>query len=783
MDFDVAVLGGGLAGLVAAARAAELGARTVLITRGSGSLLWQPGILGPGELRLFPAGDRRRAVAWWRSLTFELGVRYRSGRLVLVGPGGGLTRAIMVPECLAGGNLLSPERAVVVWPDGYRDFPARILLATINRFRAARGLGPWVGSPIELGLRGDETPTAVSRRLADAVSAGFPPAVEAVARAARDCARVGVPALLGRTPQEHRRLRQRWEDAACRPVFEVCTLPPCLPGYRLEHALRQRLRELGVELMEGYPAEVRPSGGHVRVDVLGPGRVRTFRAGAAVLATGQRAASTGEDGIFPCGSSHPLAPRTPGGNAFAVVSAFLAGERAAGARRDVAPPAPGQPDGPHNGSSGHDRAPGGDPERPGGPIASRTGYGVPVVTARWHRPPACYGCQACTAACPAAGTGTGFRGPRAVLSPDPDPGEADRCLGCLRCLTACPAARPADAAPAARRPRPADFLLACMPLLGRLARFGMGLAGDPGRSPLLPGGLAVLSAVAGLDPLPLRTLLVPARAPFEERAPTPPVPDARVRYLRDGAAGGKVVLFGGCYAEHFGPGLLEAARVLVGGHDLRVMKGACCGAPALALGRKAQALAYARALLRRLIPAVAEGYRVVTPCPTCALTIRVKYPLLGLPDAAAVAAATFELGEFLRETLSGGAAASTPRATASSAANCSVNGEYRVAYHQPCHTRAQGLGTPWVQLLRAAGFVVAVPEQSCCGQAGIHGLLRSCAETHRALASDFAALVRTLDVPVVSECPMCLLAVRMAGGRGWHPAVLLAHRLRHTGTR
>lgn len=771
------MLGGGLAGLVAAARLGEMGVHTILVTRGSGSLPWQTGNLGPGEALPWGREHRKRALTWWLDLTQRLGIGYSTGRLLLPTARGEPRRIIVAPASLVGGHLLSPDPVLVAWPAGHRDFLAHLMLSKINTLRAARDLPPWAGRPFPAGLRGDETAPAIARLLAT------PPAGLAV----DDFPRVGLPAVLGLTPREHHLAVDAWQRALGRPVFELPTLPPCLPGCRLERALRGYLRELGVEQLEGYQAILDPgtpstaAAGGTRVEILGPGRSRILTAGAVVVATGDRLTAGGwltsnplatGDRLFPCGSSLPQAPPPPRGNTFAVVSAYLAAEAAAArvAAGGASPPGPAPAQ----------SRPAPAESTPTLPQAIRCGHD-------------CYGCQACTAVCPAAPAG--FPGPRAVLSAantgvgqaEPrtrrrgTPGyrvrQAELCLGCLQCLTSCPASSPGAAWPARPVPGPRERLFSHLPLLSRLAGALPGLV--PRAAPLLgldgrtvqclvmrtPSGRPPMLASHGTDERPGAAVHggpgAAVHGGLGDGAPGAGVEGGR-NDGRPGAAGG-LVLLAGCYASFLDPSLLAATRALLADYPLRTVRDRCCGAPALALGHGTLALRYARSLLEDLLPAVRRGWQVVTPCPTCALALRLEYPLLGLPGAAEVARATIELGEFLRD-------AGRPLVPAFAAGE----GKNELAYHQPCHTRAQGLGTPWVELLRGAGFGVRVLEQSCCGQAGVYGFLRSRAHVSGAIAADFARRVAATSSPVATECPMCLLRVRTIGATGRHPAHLLA---------
>ncbi len=101
---------------------------------------------------------------------------------------------------------------------------------------------------------------------------------------------VALPAVLGMA-----RPVEAWSDLQDRlgaPVAEVPTIPPSVPGMRLQAALVALLRDAGGDLVLGPTAEgVESAGGRVTgVRVRTAQRGRTLPADAVVLATGGFAA-------------------------------------------------------------------------------------------------------------------------------------------------------------------------------------------------------------------------------------------------------------------------------------------------------------------------------------------------------------------------------------------------------------------------------------------------------------------------------------------------------------
>jgi Fe-S oxidoreductase len=100
-----------------------------------------------------------------------------------------------------------------------------------------------------------------------------------------------------------------------------------------------------------------------------------------------------------------------------------------------------------------------------------------------------------------------------------------------------------------------------------------------------------------------------------------------------------------------------------------------------------------------------------------------------------------------------------------------------VAYHQPCHTRALGIGTPSENLLRLIpGIGVQRVERGCSGMAGLWGLTRDNYRT--SLRAGFGLITRLRD-PVIqagtTECSACKIQMEQGTTKPTiHPLKLLA---------
>jgi glycerol-3-phosphate dehydrogenase subunit B len=310
---DAVVIGAGLSGLTAALRAAESGARVVVLAKGVGSTHLAPGtidVLGydgerverpgpslasftanhPGHpYELLSVDDIARAVDWFKGHFGDgpsSGYSYRGGlggNMLVSTPLGVPKPSAVVPETMAAGDLRNGGRLCIVGLRTLKDFFAPLLAENLTR----SGLDLEVRAvelDVRAELRADSNALAFARAFDDP---GFRATVARELAGRLDGAqRVGLPAVLG-LADPHAAwvdLEQRFE----RPPFEIPTLPPSVPGIRVFRALKAALSRLGARIV--LNAEVvgaQRSNGHVdAVRARVAGRENDYAAGSFVLATG-----------------------------------------------------------------------------------------------------------------------------------------------------------------------------------------------------------------------------------------------------------------------------------------------------------------------------------------------------------------------------------------------------------------------------------------------------------------------------------------------------------------
>ena len=243
-------------------------------------------------------------------------------------------------------------------------------------------------------------------------------------------------------------------------------------------------------------------------------------------------------------------------------------------------------------------------------------------------------------------------------------------------------------------------------------------------------------------------------------------PAALARFA-DPAASRRAVLFTTCSVEYSDAvvgraavEVLERSGVAVQPHYTR-----CCGMPFTDTGDLEAARRNARRNVAELLPLVERGATIVVPGPSCSLMLRHEYPrLLGNEEARCVAASTQDLMTYLY-TLA--------REGVLDRAFCAPLGA--VAYHAPCHLRAQAVGVRARDLLALAGAHVTLLE-ACSGVDGTWGMqARFFGESQKVARKLVRGIEDSGASAVSTDCPLAALRIEQATGRKpVHPVVLLA---------
>jgi glycerol-3-phosphate dehydrogenase subunit C len=242
------------------------------------------------------------------------------------------------------------------------------------------------------------------------------------------------------------------------------------------------------------------------------------------------------------------------------------------------------------------------------------------------------------------------------------------------------------------------------------------------------------------------------------------------RRRRPAAAAGarRVALFATCPVEYNDPAVGRATVWVLerNGVDVSLPEQRCCGMPYLDGGAMDEARALIRDNVRTLAAEVRAGREIVVPGPTCSYMLKQEYPWLdGSEDAKLVAAHTRDVFEYLAGLAAEGAldtAFTRPLG--------------RVAYHVPCHLRAQNIGTRSADVLRRVPGTEVTVIEKCSAVDGTWGLKKEFYALSLKVAKPlFDAVDAAAPCAVATDCP--LAALQLAQGTGTtprHPIQLLA---------
>jgi glycerol-3-phosphate dehydrogenase subunit C len=231
--------------------------------------------------------------------------------------------------------------------------------------------------------------------------------------------------------------------------------------------------------------------------------------------------------------------------------------------------------------------------------------------------------------------------------------------------------------------------------------------------------------------------------------------------------GGEVVLFQTCFVQHNDPEIGKDALYVLArnGVDARVVHG-----DLEALRRQAHTD------LDLLMPFVEKGAKVLVVNPTCSMMMRREWPhLLEGEDRARaekLAPAVMDVSEFLWSIRN------EPRFDMRFA---SAPPGGKVAYHAPCHLRAQAVGFKGRDLIKKIpGVTVSGTVVECCGHDGTFAMTVEGFEASARVGKKAFDGMTSADAETwATDCPLAALQFEQhAGKKPLHPVTLLARAYR-----
>jgi Fe-S oxidoreductase len=244
--------------------------------------------------------------------------------------------------------------------------------------------------------------------------------------------------------------------------------------------------------------------------------------------------------------------------------------------------------------------------------------------------------------------------------------------------------------------------------------------------------------------------------------------------------GVEAVLFPTCYVQNNEPQIGRDTLDVLDRNQVKTacVKGLqCCGMPAWETGDLDTVRKQAANNLKILKPFVDAGAKVVAINPTCAMMMRREYPELLpealRPEARKLAELVRDPSELLWEIRD------QPR----------FNTDFKstpagpVAYHAPCHLRAQAVGFKGRDLLRKIPGVQPKLTMECCGHDGTYAMKVEGFENSIKVGQKAFDGMKDAGAEVwATDCPLAALQFQQhAGKKPMHPMSILARAYRADG--
>jgi Fe-S oxidoreductase len=212
---------------------------------------------------------------------------------------------------------------------------------------------------------------------------------------------------------------------------------------------------------------------------------------------------------------------------------------------------------------------------------------------------------------------------------------------------------------------------------------------------------------------------------------------------------GRVALFATCYGNRNEPGLDEDL-VAVFEHNAIEMsllpRERCCGMPRLELGDLQAVAKLKEDNIPRLAQAVAAGYDLVAPIPSCVLMFKQELPLMYPEDGDVkkVAERMFDPFEYLMLRHAAGLLRTDFKGRLG-----------KVSYHVPCHLRVQNLGLKTRDVLRLVPETTVEVIERCSGHNGTYGVKKEFRAASAKIGRPVAQRVEGANSDhYSSDCPM-----------------------------
>ena len=241
----------------------------------------------------------------------------------------------------------------------------------------------------------------------------------------------------------------------------------------------------------------------------------------------------------------------------------------------------------------------------------------------------------------------------------------------------------------------------------------------------------------------------------------------------------KVVLFSTCFVNYNNPEIGKDALSVLEKNEVLVEHPAqnCCGMPALDSGNLKGALKKMKSNIKKLLPYVEKGYKILAINPTCSLTLKEEYIRFLSPgkwreNAKKLSSATADLHEYLFELKKKGKF------------NCDFQSSPgKVAYHVPCHLRAQNIGFRSRDIVRLIPETSINPVAECCGHNGTWAMKKEYFDMSLQTGKRAFENLKSQEADTIAtDCPLAAMQLKQGTKNNTdpvHPIQLIAKAYRN----
>lgn len=200
----------------------------------------------------------------------------------------------------------------------------------------------------------------------------------------------------------------------------------------------------------------------------------------------------------------------------------------------------------------------------------------------------------------------------------------------------------------------------------------------------------------------------------------------------------------------------------------------CCGMPELGTGNIERVVETADRNVRRLLPVVNEGFKIIAMSPSCSLMLRQEYLHYATNKEAAkkIQEAILDPIEYLMQMYKKKAITF----------EFPVNAGEKFTYHLPCHLRVQNIGFHSRDLLKLLPNVKVTMVQQCSGHDGAWSMKKEYYQISLDVGKKlFKGIEKEKPATVVSDCALAHLHIEEGTDeQALHPIEVLYRALGYT---